>query len=564
VTNKHPGEVEEWHWLTYANMPLYCSFYNQNLKKIECSHEAVNFFGLKDKQEYMDKFSMLSPEYQPDGSCSKDKAVEMLQLAMKSGRNVFEWMHQDLNGDAIPVEVTLVRVEMRDGSKGIIAYTKDLREMKAAEAKVNEALKRTQILLDATPLCCQLWDENLNMIDCNLEALRLFDFKNKREFIERFPELSPKYQPDLQLSKNKAVEMLKFAFQRGGCVFEWMHQKLNCEPIPTEITLARVELGDGPNVIAGYTRDLRQTKAAELKAKEAYEQSKIMFEAMPLGCTFWDENANLIDCNNEVVRLFELKNKREFLDRFLDLLPERQPDGNLSRDLIPQLILYAIRKEKLVFEWMHKNLKDHLIPTEITLIRVRYSLGYIVLGYIRDLREIKDKISKLNFAEKLAFSDTLTGVYNRRYFNQYAAHEFSTQKITLSYIGIIIFDIDHFKRVNDTYGHDAGDEALKLVSAAAQSALRETDLFARYGGEEFIVLAHLNLYDSAKLAERVCKKIEKIEFMYGTDKIPLTISAGVAIRKKVTQTLEEVIKNADMALYRAKTNGRNRVEVCEE
>jgi diguanylate cyclase (GGDEF)-like protein len=119
--------------------------------------------------------------------------------------------------------------------------------------------------------------------------------------------------------------------------------------------------------------------------------------------------------------------------------------------------------------------------------------------------------------------------------------------------------------VNDTYGHDCGDEALKLVATCIQGALRESDLLARFGGEEFIVLVQqLDLYSLAKLAERVLRRIEGLEFKYAGERIPLTISAGVSVRRDMTQAYFQVIKHADVALYQAKANGRNRVEVYSE
>jgi len=157
-------------------------------------------------------------------------------------------------------------------------------------------------------------------------------------------------------------------------------------------------------------------------------------------------------------------------------------------------------------------------------------------------------------------SDPLTGINNRRSFLQKSKHEFRTQD-GQSPIGIIMLDIDHFKRVNDTYGHEAGDEVLKAVSKRIGFALRETDLFARYGGEEFIVMVqHLELPELTKLAERVCEKVRDDAFSYAGQRIRVTISAGVAMRTGIGQTIEDVIKNADVALYRAKANGRDRVE----
>ncbi|CAK7040544.1 MAG: Sensor histidine kinase RcsC [Desulfovibrio sp.] len=139
-----------------------------------------------------------------------------------------------------------------------------------AGERMAEAEERTQIMLDATPLCCNFWDENYNNVDCNAEAARLFGLKNKQEYLDRFAELSPEHQPDGRLSNEAAIEKINEAFTTGYTRFEWMHRMPDTgEPIPAEITLVRVKRGKG-YIIAGYTRDLREQKAmlAEMRKTE--------------------------------------------------------------------------------------------------------------------------------------------------------------------------------------------------------------------------------------------------------------------------------------------------------
>ncbi|MDR3332462.1 MAG: response regulator [Synergistaceae bacterium] len=137
-----------------------------------------------------------------------------------------------------------------------------------AEQRMLEAEERTRIMLDATPLCCSLWNEALNRIDCNEEVVRLFELSGKQEFLSRWADLSPEFQPNGRASMGMLQELLKEAFASGYGRFEWLHQKLNGDPIPTEIILVRVRRGD-EYIIASYTRDLREHKAmlAEMQKK---------------------------------------------------------------------------------------------------------------------------------------------------------------------------------------------------------------------------------------------------------------------------------------------------------
>ena len=133
--------------------------------------------------------------------------------------------------------------------------------------KQHEADERTQLMLDATPLGCKLWDRDLHIIECNQEVLHLFGLQDKQEFFDRFFELSPEIQPDGRPSKEKAAEFIKKAFDEGYNYLEWMHQKLNGEEIPAEITLVRVK-HKGDYAVAGYIRDLRDYKQMMRKIEQ--------------------------------------------------------------------------------------------------------------------------------------------------------------------------------------------------------------------------------------------------------------------------------------------------------
>lgn len=138
------------------------------------------------------------------------------------------------------------------------------------DAALREAEERTQLMLDAMPLCCNLWTSEYKNIRCNDEAVRLFELADQSEYLERFFELSPKYQPCGSPSHILAHRAIVKAFKEGYNRFEWMHQKLDGTPMPAEVTLVRIKYKDS-FIVAGYTRDLREEKAMlnELKTKEA-------------------------------------------------------------------------------------------------------------------------------------------------------------------------------------------------------------------------------------------------------------------------------------------------------
>jgi diguanylate cyclase (GGDEF)-like protein len=166
--------------------------------------------------------------------------------------------------------------------------------------------------------------------------------------------------------------------------------------------------------------------------------------------------------------------------------------------------------------------------------------------------------------EKASRTDVLTGLYNRRYFDELFELEWRLSSRRKTPLTLLICDIDYFKKVNDTYGHPAGDEHLKLVSRLIQEVFqRETDVVARYGGEEFVVLLPDRDADHAlDLARRLGKKIESAVLEYNGQKIQTTISQGVtSCIPKPDMDRDVLLTRADNALYAAKNAGRNKIVV---
>ena len=188
-------------------------------------------------------------------------------------------------------------------------------------------------------------------------------------------------------------------------------------------------------------------------------------------------------------------------------------------------------------------------------------------------------LSAMNFFEyykdveehlsNLAIHDGLTGIYNRRYFDETLAREWKRTMREKAPLSLIMLDIDYFKKYNDTYGHQAGDECLRQVATTISGALRRpADMAARYGGEEFVVvLPNLKLEDSAKFGETIRAKIEALKMEHKqSDANPfITVSLGIAsVVPSSISSCEELVGAADKALYSAKNKGRNRVCVAQD
>ncbi len=164
-----------------------------------------------------------------------------------------------------------------------------------------------------------------------------------------------------------------------------------------------------------------------------------------------------------------------------------------------------------------------------------------------------------------ALQDALTGLYNRRHFEDRLVSELSAAQRHGRPVSLLLCDIDHFKSINDDYGHLAGDETLKMVAFVLRGAVRKEDVLARYGGEEFVVIARETALKGAQaLAERVRRAVEKSRCAWQGRDLGVTVSVGVTVSIGLSEFVEglsdrELLEVADRALYLAKQGGRNRV-----
>jgi len=162
--------------------------------------------------------------------------------------------------------------------------------------------------------------------------------------------------------------------------------------------------------------------------------------------------------------------------------------------------------------------------------------------------------------ERLACFDAMTGLNNRRYFLELAENEWSRFKRYGRPLAVVLLDIDCFKSINDTYGHDVGDHVIKSVAEALRTHKRVSDIAGRLGGEEFVLLLPEATFDKAvAAAERFRHLVAETAIATAHHKIAVTISAGVSVCRSGTNGFADVLKEADFALYEAKRSGRNRV-----
>lgn len=233
-----------------------------------------------------------------------------------------------------------------------------------------------------------------------------------------------------------------------------------------------------------------------------------------------------------------------------------------SRVSNPQAFLERV---KMLYD--HPELSDHCeLELKDGRTLERHSKGlwgdnHQYMGRVWFFRDITAQKKIETELVKLTRRDPLTDIPNRRYFLECSIQEFVRARRYHTHLCVASLDIDHFKKINDHYGHAAGDAMLKSLCHHIEQQLRSTDLFARIGGEEFaILMPDIELEGALLLSERIRQAVAEHQLFLNGQEISCTISIGVAILKASDAAIEDCIFRADKALYQAKKNGRNLVE----
>jgi diguanylate cyclase (GGDEF)-like protein len=239
---------------------------------------------------------------------------------------------------------------------------------------------------------------------------------------------------------------------------------------------------------------------------------------------------------------------------------------------IPVIILSSAVDVNSKVNGFLSGASDYIVkPFRFAEVLARINNQIRILNMQHELEKKNKELTEKNMLlQQMAVTDGLTGLYNKRYILSRLSSEISHAVRYREPISFLMVDVDHFKQINDTYGHVVGDILLKEVAQLLRKLVREFDIIARYGGEEFlIVLPNGDIMGAKILAERLRDSIEKSVFNINGEKISITISIGIRnadikLNFDSGSEVTKLINQADIALYNAKANGRNRVEVYIE
>ena len=295
-------------------------------------------------------------------------------------------------------------------------------------------------------------------------------------------------------------------------------------------------IDDSPAIREQVVRTLSEVGLFDqyMEAKDGLEGFRTLIES----------KADLVICDVDMPRMDGFK--------FLQLVESRP-----ELQGVPIIMLTGMMDFNSKIKGLEQGASDYLtkpFDTGELVARVKVQLK---------IKSLQDELRKANeLLKRLTNIDHLTNLFNRRYLAEILDGEFFRARRNNEYLSLIIVDIDYFKKVNDTYGHQNGDVVLGAVASLAQRQLRAYDSAARYGGEEFVlVIPGTSLAGGVMVAERLRQAVLEHSFPPPLEDLTVTISAGVATYPSPNvDSVDSLFRQADEALYRAKQNGRNRVE----
>jgi diguanylate cyclase (GGDEF)-like protein/PAS domain S-box-containing protein len=299
------------------------------------------------------------------------------------------------------------------------------------------------------------------------------------------------------------------------------------------------------------SKEILQETNEELKTAQKTFKNLLYGTSEPILLIYEDK---FISCNDAVLKLLGYKKKWEILNLSpVDISPKVQPDGHLSSEKSQKMINMCVENGNHKFQWVYSKSDGDTFWCEVNLTNITMDHRDMIHATWRDITKEKQLQEEL---EKLAVTDKLTKVYNRHKVDEAldTAKELMDRYHTP--FGVIMLDIDHFKNINDTYGHVVGDSVLVEFASILASNSRKSDTVGRVGGEEFLIIVpHATELSLMSFAKKLHDEIREYEF---STVGKLTASIGVSMYQE-SESIDILSSRVDKALYQSKENGRDRI-----
>lgn len=419
----------------------------------------------------------------------------------------------------------------------------------------SDLLKHFQTILDNLPSGVSLMDKDLNIVAWNAETKRLLNFPD--ELFE--PEPPNLYKLALynarrgEYGPGDPEELAKAVIGRARKMQPYVYERKR--PDGTVLEIRGLPLPGG-GFVSIYT-DMTERKRTEEEIRHTASYFQAVLDNLPIGVLLADKEMRCVYWNKQGKALLDIPDDFVFKEIPLEVVLTRVAEngaygsGNIEEQVAKRMQLIRNFEPHTVELDLHGGGTLHVRGAPILIDGV--PAGFILLQ-----EDITERKNYQNALEHLAATDHLTNLLNRRAFLDAMEKEMRRAHRYGHPLTLLMLDVDHFKRINDTYGHPAGDEVLRRIAATTRRLLRDEDLTGRLGGEEFaIALVQAPLIAAAVVAERLRKIISELVIDFEGRQISVTVSIGVAEFGADADNLTRLVTLADERLYAAKHSGRN-------
>lgn len=472
----------------------------------------------------------IKPEYTMESFCT-------LLEPLRNGEReylLFETLHRRKNGSEYNVQIRLQLMKIED-KKRFVVIAHDITQEHKREEALQLSEKKYKDLVENAMIGVYRSDLSGTVLYVNQALVGMLGFDSSDELIGKKSIL--RYNDSNQ--RGELIQSLLKEHHLNNYELELLDKNKHIVPVMISATL------DG-DIIFGMIIDMRELN----KSREEIEKLSKVVEQIDDSVVITDK-AGTITYVNQAFCDHTGYLKSEVLGENPSLFKSDKHDDKFYEGLWRTIL------DGDIFRGMIVNIKKNgdLYYENKTITPLKDDKNHII-GFVSSGKDVTEETLLYQEIERMATIDKLTGLCNRHKFEELFALE-AEKSIRFSLpLSIILIDIDHFKSVNDTYGHDVGDEVLKCLADILQESIRKIDIVARWGGEEFLVLCSgTDLNQTRKLAEKLCKVVESASFPTIGH---VTISLGVSTFKK-HDTFSKLFKDADRGLYHAKERGRNQV-----
>jgi diguanylate cyclase (GGDEF)-like protein/PAS domain S-box-containing protein len=520
----------------------------------------------------------------------------MLELQENGSVANFESIFLRKDGSEYLGLLTL-RTFMLDETPHLVSILHDITDRKRIENILVENEQKYRLLFQDSPDAYLIIQDGV-FVDCNPAACSMMLAQRENILGHSPDQLSPEFQPDGLRSVHAAAEKINRAMQSGSFNFEWVHRRMNGVEFFVDVTIARITLA-GKSALFTSWRDMTIRKRADDELRQSEQRYRNLAESnidviYKLGQEISDrERAEsalresekryrlLAENTTDVIWIVDPATLRFlYISPSVELLlgytyaeimamsfadfiaPEmRHSFLALTNQRVERYLHQDKPSETYLDQLSHRRKDGSQVWTEtvITIYENNEPVRTEIQGVSRDITVRKKLEEELSYQ---ATTDELTRTFNRRHFIKVAQAELKRSIRQKHTVSIVLIDIDHFKHINDTYGHPAGDQALVIFTERCRESIRDIDVFARFGGDEFaLLLPETNVEQARFVVNRVHQAIVDKPFILDDQQVTVTMTAGAAVSHGAGEALDSLLIRADQALYLAKEAGRNRIHI---